>query len=196
MRKTTLSFFLMIIFFNAELTAHKLPQQSKQLVENSVVSEHKSFTTTEIDYWYDYSKSLDIEEIAKRVNMPTLISYSSADDIGENTSPNVECSIYIINDEDELLCGSLDDDFSRAALSAIGYCFFREMLYNSSNSSLSKTYFAPYFKGPASFAASMNESTHSNHHNNYDRNHGLHFQCLEVKNNQAVGKSDNKEENL
>ena len=177
-----IAIFILLMPIHNNLSAHQLPQQiSSKVSSQNIVGDHMNFTIHEINHWNKYADTLDIAAIAEKVNMPILISYSSTTEVKSN--PAIECSIYV-DDSDKVspFCGNLDDDtdFMKSALSAIGYCHFKEMELRSNNISSTEKLLVPYFKGPTAFVASMYEPTPGNHHTNYNKNQGLQFHCVEM----------------
>ena len=171
-------------FGSIKLTAHQLPQQiNPQLVDNNVASEQKIFTEQEIEQWSQYAGTLNIINIAERVNMPILISYQAASLIEAKSKANVECSIYVDPNFYKDMCGDFDKhkpDFMAAATAAIGYCHHRQSEALNQSINTAPKDLLPYFQGPSTFVSSMNETTDGAHHSNYEVNHGLQFHCVEA----------------
>lgn len=201
--KILIVIIICLFIANNQVFAHKLPQQlNPQISEHNVASADMDFAEQEINQWDQYTKTLDIEVIAKRVNMPILVSYevSSSTRAGLN---NAECSIYIgiSSDKTGLLCGDFDEnykavqtEFMQAALAAIGFCHFTQA--ERSTGSNEPKHLVPYFKGPSTFVASMDETTSGKHHDEYQINHGLQFHCVEAYAASDVGKPASDDLNL
>ncbi len=161
--------------------AHQLPQKIHPQIANNVVAvESISFGEQEIDQWLEYANTLNISVIAEQVNIPGLISYKAATITKAN--PDVECSIYVDQDDDKdgYFCGDIDRHatFMNAGLSAIGYCHHTQQ--NLAKQNGSQKSLVPYFIGPDTFISSVNESTDGAHHDNYDASHGIQFHCVEA----------------